>query len=226
MYIDESAGAADSELKVTVDDEEYTVEVGYDLDHDGVDETAVVETDDGGHIAFSDTDGDGDADLMTTFDDRGEVVGQSKFDDASGEWVRIGDEAERTNSAEGRSITVTTASGSRDVGPATVDSDEDGRADSVMVEDAEGDTWLFTDSDGDGQADVATEITRDGEVTVSQRTGDAEWTEVEHGKFDSTGKYTVDSSSDQLWGDGVDDRTAVSGVVRIDSTTGQWISPN
>ncbi|ATE57805.1 hypothetical protein [Actinosynnema pretiosum] len=226
MYIDESAGAADSDLKVAVDDEEYTVEVGYDLDHDGVDETAVVETDDGGRIAFSDTDGDGDADLMTTFDDRGEVVQRSRFDDASGEWVRVGEDSERTNSAEGRDITVTTANGSQDVGPATVDSDEDGRADSVMIEDAEGDTWLFTDSDGDGQADVATEITRDGEVTVSQRTGDAEWTEVEHGRFDSTGKYTADSGSDQLWGDGVDDRTAVSGVVRIDSTTGQWISPN
>ena len=58
MYIDEN-GAADAELKVTVEDEEYTADVTFDLDHDGVNDSAVVETDDGGHLAFTDSNGDG-----------------------------------------------------------------------------------------------------------------------------------------------------------------------
>jgi hypothetical protein len=43
VYIDEN-GAADAELKVTVEDEEYTADVTFDLDQDGTNDSAVVET--------------------------------------------------------------------------------------------------------------------------------------------------------------------------------------
>lgn len=226
MYIDET-GTTDGELKVTVGDEEYTAEANYDLDQDGVEESAVVETDDGGHLAFSDTDGDGDADLMTSFDAEGEVTGQAEFDEDSGDWVAVDPDDDgrdqRTNTNAGRSIVVDVEDGTdQDVGPATEDTDGDGRADTAVVTDEEGDTWLFTDSDGDGRADLATEITGDGEVTVSRHTGEDEWTEVEHGRIGEDGKYSPDS--DGAWGG--DGKVTVSGVVRIDSVTGQWISPN
>lgn len=230
MYIDET-GAADGELKVTVGDEEYTAEATYDLDQDGVEESAVVETDDGGHLAFSDTDGDGDADLMSSFDADGELTGQAAFDEDSGEWVAVepsDDRTEQTNTNAGKAIVVDMEGGEdQNVGPATEDTDGDGRADTAVVKDEDGDTWLFTDADGDGSADLATEITQDGEVTVSRHTGDEEWTEVEHGRIGEDGKYTPDS--DEAWSDGSGDsaeKVTVSGVVRIDSVTGQWISPN
>ncbi|TQM82051.1 hypothetical protein FHX81_4443 [Saccharothrix saharensis] len=227
MYIDET-GAADGELKVTVGDEEYTAEATYDLDQDGVDESAVVETDDGGHLAFSDTDGDGEADLMSTFDADGELTSQAEFDEDSGEWVAVDpgdDRAEQTNTNAGKAIVVDMEDGAdQNVGPATEDTDGDGRADTAVVKDEDGDTWLFTDADGDGSADLATEITQDGEVTVSKHTGDDEWTQVEHGRIGEDGKYAPDG--DEAWSDGSEDKVTVSGVVRIDSVTGQWISPN
>ncbi|MEU4741796.1 hypothetical protein AB0G02_15205 [Actinosynnema sp. NPDC023658] len=224
MYIDET-GAADGELKVTVGDEEYTAEATYDLDQDGVEESAVVETDDGGHLAFSDTDGDGQADLMSTFDADGDLVDQAEFDEDSGEWVAVepsDDHSQQTNTNAGKTIVVDTEDGAdQNVGPATEDTDGDGRADTAVVKDEDGDTWLFTDADGDGKADLATEITQDGEVTVSRHTGDDEWTEVQHGRIGEDGKYTPDS--DEAWSE---QKVTVSGVVRIDSVTGQWISPN
>ncbi|MFJ6670588.1 hypothetical protein ACIQMJ_05710 [Actinosynnema sp. NPDC091369] len=224
MYIDET-GAADGELKVTVGDEEYTAEATYDLDQDGVDESAVVETDDGGHLAFSDTDGDGEADLMSTFDADGELTGQAEFDEDSGEWIAVDpqdDRGEQTNTNAGKAIVVDMEDGAdQNVGPATEDTDGDGRADTAVVKDEDGDTWLFTDADGDGRADLATEITQDGEVTVSKHTGDDEWTQVEHGRIGEDGKYAPDG--DEAWSE---EKVTVSGVVRIDSVTGQWISPN
>ncbi|WP_199440529.1 hypothetical protein [Umezawaea beigongshangensis] len=232
MYIDENGGA-DGELKVTVEDEDYTAEATYDLDDDGVNESAVVETDDGGHLAFSDTDDDGVADLMSTYDENGQLVSQAKFDEDDGEWVAVdpsdsGDDRreQRTNTGDDSTIVVTSEDGSKEVGPATEDTDGDGRADTAVVRDDDGDTWLFTDADGDGDADLATEITSEGDVTMSERDGDG-WTEVETGHIGSDGKYVPDARSGALdgWGD---DETPVTveGVVRIDSTTGQWISPN
>lgn len=235
MYVDET-GASDGELKVTVEDEEYTAEATYDLDHDGVDESAVVETDDGGHLAFSDTDGDGDADLMSTFDKDGELVGQARFDERSGEWVAVepsDDHTKQTNQNAGKSIVVDVEGGAdQNVGPATEDTDGDGTADTAVVKDEQGDTWLFTDVDGDGKADLATEITADGEVTMSKHTAEDEWTEVEHGRIDENGKYAPDGRSglaedgDEVWAAVEERKVTVSGVVRIDSVTGQWISPN
>jgi hypothetical protein len=232
VYIDENGGA-DGELKVTVEDEDYTAEATYDLDDDGVNESAVVETDDGGHLAFSDTDDDGVADLMSTYDENGRLVSQAKFDEGDGEWVAVdpsdsGDDRreQQTNSGNDGTIVVTTEDGSKDVGPATEDTDGDGRADTAVVRDADGDTWLFTDADGDGDADLATEITSEGDVTMSERDGEG-WAEVETGHIGSDGKYVPDTRSGALDGWGEDEGpVTVEGVVRIDSTTGQWISPN
>jgi hypothetical protein len=230
VYIDENGGA-DGELKVTVEGEEYTAEATYDLNSDGVEDSAVVETDDGGHLAFTDTDRDGDADLMSTFDKDGKLVAQARFDGHSGEWIAVDpvDPHQQTNTNASPTIIVDTENGDQNVGAPTEDTDGDGRADTAVVKDEQGDTWLFTDVDGDGKADLATEITTSGEVTMTKHTAEDEWTEVERGHIDTDGRYVPDSKSGVL--DDGDTWTeepfgAVSGVVRIDSTTGQWISPN
>ena len=230
MYIDENGGA-DGELKVTVEGEEYTAAATYDLNSDGVEDSAVVETDDGGHLAFTDTDRDGDADLMSTFDKDGKLVAQARFDRHSGEWIAVDpvDPHQQTNTNASHTIIVDTENGDQNVGAATEDTDGDGRADTAVVKDEQGDTWLFTDVDGDGKADLATEITTSGEVTMTKHTAEDQWTEVERGHIDKDGRYIPDSKSGVLgdgdtWGE--EPFGAVSGVVRIDSTTGQWISPN
>ena len=57
-----------------------------------LDVMTVVETDDG-TIAFTDTDADGQADLMIQLDANGDVVGQARFDETSGDWVHLEDRA-------------------------------------------------------------------------------------------------------------------------------------
>jgi hypothetical protein len=53
-----------------------------------LDVMTVVETDDG-TIAFTDTDADGQADLMIQRDANGDVVGHARFDEVSGDWVYL-----------------------------------------------------------------------------------------------------------------------------------------
>jgi hypothetical protein len=146
-------------------------------------------------------------------------------------------------------ITVDTADGGHDIGPATIDTNDDGRPDTAVVHAANGDTVLYTDSQGDGQADVATEFTPDGQVVIADDTGHGQWTEVEHGHLTADGSYQRDSgataeftppvddtpddkhwagtgSDDSGWAAAFSDSGSAQGVVRIDATTGQWISRN
>ncbi|HEY0808366.1 MAG TPA: hypothetical protein VGD84_25080 [Pseudonocardiaceae bacterium] len=157
---------------------------------------------------------------------------------------------------DGHLVTVDTAYGTHVIGPATIDTNHDGHPDTAVVHDAQGDTVLYTDTHGDGQADVATELTPDGQVVIADHTGPHQWTEVQHGHLDGNGQYhqdstgsgtftppvpAADTADDQHWSDTDGNesgwaapfsRTAFSetgsaqGVVRIDATTGQWISQN
>ncbi|KAA2251454.1 hypothetical protein F0L68_37225 [Solihabitans fulvus] len=235
MYIDEHGGT-DGELKVTVDGQEYTAEETYDYDHDGHLDSAVVDTDDGGHVVYTDTHHTGHADLETTYDAHGKPVSAAKFDEHTGKWTAVDPNAagHDSTSHSGNAIVVDTKDGDKNVGPATEDTDGDGVPDTAVVKDADGNTWLYTDTNHTGHADQEVEITKTGEVHVLQHTGEHQWTEVEHGKIDSTGHYTPDTKSglredsDSVWGavDFDGKGSAADGVVRIDSTTGQWISSN
>lgn len=145
-------------------------------------------------------------------------------------------------------IVVDTEDGPVDVGPATVDTDGDGHPDTVIVHDVNGDTTAYTDADGDGHADIATEFTPDGEVIVAEHT-DHGWLQTQRGELTADGGYTslptdepftppvpaVDDQStaaaadDAYWGGwagAFSETGSAQGVVRIDSTTGQWISRN
>lgn len=142
--------------------------------------------------------------------------------------------------------------GSFDIGPATVDTSGDGHADTVMAHDVYGDTVLYTDSTGDGHADIATELTPDGDVIIADHT-DHGWLTTQHGDLDVHGEYhagtggepftppvpegddpiteqaATDAADDAYWSGWAGAFTetgSAPGVVRIDSTTGQWISRN
>jgi hypothetical protein len=90
VYVEElggdEAGTADDQLTVEVDGESYEVEENVDLDGDGEDDAAVVETADG-YLAFADTDGDGVADVAMGIDQDGNVVSTAEYDETTGEWA-------------------------------------------------------------------------------------------------------------------------------------------
>jgi hypothetical protein len=239
VYIEESA----QDLTVTVEGEDYQAEATVDLDDDGVDDTAVVETDDGS-IAFTDTDADGRADLMTQLDADGDVVAQARFDESTGEWVHVdpdsgdgafgdGDGAfgDGEQTAGGTTMTVDTPDGEIEVGVPTHDTDSDGKADTVVVSDPDGDTMIFTDADEDGDADYATEITEDGRVTVAEHTGDGDWTVIERGHLDDDGEYRRDAqltesgtiAEESAWSDGRPGTSEEAREVRVDPRTGGWV---
>lgn len=226
MWVDESGGTGTTdttgtsdELTVTVEGEEYSADINFDIDEDGVNDTAVIEHADGSGQAFVDNDGDGEADEYIALDAEGEVVAHATYDEASGDWVSVepgatGDSADdETQTGAGGTITADLPEGDVEVGPATVDTDHDGVNDTAVVQDSDGSTIAFTDEDGDGEADIAVMIDSSGESTVYEHTGDGEWTE--------TGGTVP--GGDSAWGGGFD---TVEGVAKIDSATGQWISQN
>lgn len=229
MFIEESG----ADLTVTVEGEDYQAEASVDINSDGVDDTTVVETDDGA-IAFTDTDADGQADLMTQLDADGDIVGQARFDESTGEWVQVDPEDPSLTGGEqtaGRdeadSMTVDTPDGEVEVGPPTHDSDGDGVNDTVVVQEPDGDTVIFTDTNRDGDADYATEISDDGQVTVSEHTGDGDWSVIERGHLDEQGEYQRDSLTDDTaaaeesgW---VRSGEGDAAEVRVDPRTGGWV---
>jgi hypothetical protein len=231
VWIDETGGADstdtghDGEMEISVDGHSYTAEENLDLNHDGENDAVRLDNQDGTITAYVDTDGDGHADEYVHTDADGNVVAMAKFDASTGAWVadngHSSGPADHTGSQAGHQseITADMQDGTVDIGQATVDSNNDGTADTAVVNDDQGNTRMSTDTDGDGSADVQTIITPDGESHTYEHTGPGEWTETTSGV---TGGVPADS--DQLWGGG--HGTVVEGVAKIDSITGQWISQN
>ncbi|HEV7981035.1 DUF6802 family protein [Amycolatopsis sp.] len=227
MWVDETGGTGTGTgntdgMTVHVDGEDYAAEVNYDIDHDGVNDTAIIEHEDGTAQAFGDTNNDGVADHYAVLDENGKVVEMATYDQASGQWVEAGggDQGggdQQTDSTG--TIHADMPKGDVEVGPATIDTDHDGKNDTAVVQTKDGGTIAFTDSDGDGQADVAVEIDASGNATTYEHTGKGEWTEQPSGLV---GEVAPDS--DAAWGGG--GTQTLEGVAKIDSVTGQWISPN
>lgn len=257
MYVDEhgddtstttDTDTGTDELTVEVDGETYEVEENEDFDHDGHNDTAVVETADG-YIAFADTDHDGSADVAVQFDHDGHVVSGAEYDQSSGEWVEedvdklptpTGDGADdsghhgtgrdsgqdsghdssrdstdhqsgdtgHTGSHSGSDgISVATPNGEFNAGEAEYDSDGDGKNDTAITTDDQGNTYAFTDTDGDGDADQAVVIEADGDVTVAKNTGGDNWEVVDQGHLNPDGSFDSESGkggdptggSDSVW---------------------------
>jgi hypothetical protein len=246
VYIDDGTAGDSGEMKIDIDGHEYVEQENYAYDGTGgVVDGVAVDTGDGGHLVYSDTDHDSTADLVTQYDAHDDEVRQAHYDAAGGQWIDDTPHATTTAAVPTGGITVDTPSGAHDIGPATVDTNNDGRPDTAVVHAANGDTVLYTDSQGDGRADVATEFTPDGQVVIADDAGTGEWTEVEHGHLTADGSYQRDGgataeftppvgaddkhwagSDDSGWAAAFSDSGSAQGVVRIDATTGQWISNN
>ncbi|MFF0148576.1 hypothetical protein ATK36_3493 [Amycolatopsis sulphurea] len=227
MWVDESGGSdanGPEAMTVHVEGQEYQAEVNYDADHDGVADTAVVEHGDGTAQAFLDTDHDGVADRYEVLGASGQVQDQAVYDEASGSWVESGGhsggtDAPAQNTSAGGHIHADLPGGGVDAGAASIDTDHDGHNDTVVVETKSGGTIAFTDTDGDGAADVAVEIGSDGSTSTYEHTGPGQWSETS-GPPDRA----FDPAADAAWGG--EGTQLLNGVARIDSGTGQWISPN
>lgn len=216
---DDNVDASAETMTVTVEGEEYGVDTNYDVDQDGTEETALVESEDGRAIAFSDTNADGAADLAVELDAQGNVVGAAQYDEASGDWVAVDPGAGQVpggaapmvteparGAAAGGEITVDLPGADQSAGPATLDVNEDGVADTAVVQSEDGTVTGFTDIDGDGQADIVTTFNPDGHVSVAEHTGQDQWTEV-----------VSDVGADQPAG-------GAPKPVSIDPATGNWVS--
>ncbi|MCP2333052.1 MULTISPECIES: DUF6802 family protein [Actinoalloteichus] len=236
MYIEGEAGdtTGDStDLRVVVDGQEYTGETNHDFSGDGTPDSVLLETDDG-YLVFTDSDGDGEADLLVEYDEHGNVTGTAGYDQASGGWVAS--DPERTlegnprldigelpagepfddASYSGDSILVRTPGGPMDVGAPTEDMNGDGVADTSVVVTEDDVVLVVSDVDGDGDADLIAEFHADGTVVLAEHTGGGEWVVVEQGGLDAQGQYVPDtghhgavpSGSDEEWGDEATDARA------------------
>ena len=236
MWVDESGGSdtdasSPDAMTVHVDGQEYQAEVNYDVNDDGVNDTAIIEHDDGTSQAFIDTNHDGVADQYAVLDSTGHAVDQAVYDEASGQWVESHGGGHDDSGTSGRDagtgghIHADMPDGDVDAGAATIDTDHDGHNDTAIVETKSGGTIAFTDKDGDGEADIAVQTEADGTTTTFEHTGPGQWTEVSSGLMDSGHEEQLaDPAADAAWGEA--GTQVLEGVARIDSGTGQWISPN
>lgn len=232
MYIDDGSDldgqGLDGELTVDAGGQEYVAAETVDYDHDGVLDATDVATGDGGRLLYVDMDDDGTADEAITYDAQGHATAAAHYDPATGQWVADQPpSADPVDTVAGGDMRVDTAQGTVDAGPPTVDSDGDGTDDTAIVHAPDGSTILYTDMDGDGSADVATVIGADGSTETLRHTGEHEWTPVDGDRQDSgsSGKR-ADPTGDGFWGAAGAASGARANVLRIDSETGQWVSPN
>jgi hypothetical protein len=207
VYIDNGDAGDSGEIKIDVDGHEFTEQENFSAEQSGLLDGYEVDTADGDHLAYLDTDHDGNADEVVEYDQQGDEISSAHFDADSGKWLDDssgdtgggGTDSPSTETGHGggtgETISVDTANGDVTAGQATVDSGNTGTPDTAVVHDAQGDTILYTDTNHDGQADVATEISPDGHVVTAEHTGDHQWTEVETGHLDSDGQYHKDGDA-------------------------------
>lgn len=81
-----------------------------------------------------------------------------------------------------------------EVGPATVDMDNNGTPDTAVVKGDDGSTIGYTDRNGDGEADQITRITADREVTILVSDGNGGWDVAAHGHLDDNGVLVEDGA--------------------------------
>jgi hypothetical protein len=233
VWVDETGGtdtdaSGTDGMTVHVDGEDYTAAVNYDVDHDGVDDTAFIENQDGTAKEFIDADHDGVADQYAVLDDSGHVVAQATYDGATGQWVESGGHpggpggTDEQQTGSGGTIHADLPKGDVEVGPATIDTNHDGVNDTAVVDSGGGGTILFTDTNGDGEADIAVETDASGNASTYEHTGHGQWTEQSSGLIGDSAIPAPDS--DAAWA--AAGTQHLEGVAKIDSVTGQWISPN
>jgi hypothetical protein len=232
---DTDTGGQD-ELTVEIEGEEYAAEENYDMDGDGANDTAVVETEDG-YIAFADTDGDGTADVAVEYDANGEIVAGAEYDESTGEWTaedveslpsptgdgaddssgsHTGDTSDTTDTTDTDATDTGSSSGGEDITVDLPGEDVDaGPATYDTDGDGANDTAVVTDADGTTYA--FTDTDGDGEAdqaVVIESDGDV--TVAEHtgeDEWTTTEEGHIDSSGEYTSDSGGSAPTASSDAV-------------
>lgn len=174
------AGAPDIELRANGVDAVDLGRPNQDLDGDGVPESVAVRTEDGHVLIVSDIDADGAADQLIDIDP---TTGHAQWmvPDAHGQWSQtqhghvdaagalVVDQIGKASGAGlpsglagAEELTVSVDGRHVAAGPATIDSDGDGVADTVAVPGVGGSIQYYQDADGDGVADRAWTVNADG----------------------------------------------------------------
>ena len=206
-YGDDSADTSgQDDLTVEIDGEEYQAEENVDLDGDGQNDTAVVETEDG-YLAFADTDGDGTADVAVEYDADGNPVAGAEYDETTGEWTEEDVEALPTptgggaDDADGSSGTTDTTDSTDSADDSADTTATTGGGDiSVDMPGEDVDAGPATyDTDGDGTNDTAVVTDADGTTyafTDADGDGEADQAVI----IESDGDVTVaEHTGDDEW---------------------------
>jgi hypothetical protein len=202
-----------------------TVEVGghevgvaetIDSDHDGKVDTGVLEAD-GKTIALTDTDGDGDADRATVFDEHGDEIGAMHVDPSTGEWVVDDGSGSGTDSGDTGTGAGDGGVDGSETGATTTGSEgsEGSEGSGSMTVTVDGETRTLPtshDHTGDGNPD-ATVQTSDGRTIVFTDTHD-----------NATGAVGPDGKADEAFV--VDSSGHVVGAAHVDPATGEWVDGN
>ncbi|MCT2586456.1 DUF6802 family protein [Actinophytocola gossypii] len=222
--------AGQDELTVEIDGEDYMVEENVDLDGDGQNDTALVETETGEYMAFADTDGDGQADVAVQYDEQGNVVAGAEYDESTGEWheesvdslpTPTGDGAD---DATGSSSDTDTDTSATDVSDTSTDTSTDTSAGGDMQVDLPGEDVnagpATYDTDGDGVSDTA--VVTDAEGTTYAFTdvdgdGDADQAVI----IEQDGDVTVaEHTGEDEWTVVEEGQISADGSYTPDSTSG------
>lgn len=244
MYVDETSGTEETvtseDMTVSVDGHDYQTEINADLNEDGHADAAVIANEDGTKSVYVDADGDQDADYYVEVDSSGQVIAEAQYDAASGQWVAVDPSAgdpgsnetqgspqdsptsEDTQTSSEPNMTAELAGGEVEVGPTTVDTNEDGVNDTAVAEDADGNTYYFTDADNDGEADYVVVVGADGTNRALEHQGGGEWQPIET----DSGSPNAVPAAETPAASGVTSTIGIEGVAKIDALSGQWISQN
>ena len=249
MYVDETGGTEETvtseEMTVTVEGTEYNAELNADLDQDGSADASVIDNADGTKSVYVDTDGDNAADAYAEVSSTGEIVAEARFDEATGEWVAVDPSApsaeptdtgstppsdtptsDESSTGGGDVMKAELPSGEVEVGPATLDTNEDGVNDTSVAEDPDGNTFYFTDVNNDGEADFVVVVGADGSTQALEHQGGGEWTPVDGASAPGTPSSGVADTAAASFSGSSASTGPVEGVAKIDALSGQWISQN
>jgi hypothetical protein len=177
--------AGHDEMVVEIDGETYAAEENYDMDEDGANDTAVVETEDG-YVGYEDSDGDGTADIAVEYDEDGNPVAAAEYDETSGEWEATDVEdlpepvgGDGTDDGSGSASDDSTDS-TESVDDSTETTGSSGSGENMTVdlpgEDVDAGPATY-DTDGDGTKDTAVVTDADGTTyafTDTDKDGEAD----------------------------------------------------
>src|SRR5690606_9098369 len=133
------------ELLITVEGEQCAAELNLDIDEDGVADTAGIEHADRTGEALVDADGGAEAGAYPVLEQPRHVTVYAAAEEAAGDGVGgepAGGADPGVQASTGDTITAELPGGEVEVGPATVDTDEDGVNDTAVVTAEDGTTLV------------------------------------------------------------------------------------